>query len=67
MFCDTNWVVVLIRFLTTNVLLALISKSVVEPRRIHFTKVSESGHAVCSKITFKLPALIQNFVPYLLG
>ena len=39
MFCDANWVVVLIRFSTTNVLLALISKSVVGPRRIHFIKV----------------------------
>ena len=43
MFYDTNWIVVLIRFSTTNVLLALISKSVVGPRRIHFIKVSKRG------------------------
>ena len=38
-FCHTNWVIVLIRFQTTNVLLALILKSVVGSRRIHFIKV----------------------------
>ena len=41
--CDKNWVVVLIRFSTTNVLLALISKAVAEPRRIHFINVTKKG------------------------
>ena len=44
MFCDTNWVVALIRCSTTNALLALILKLVVGPRRIHFIKVSKSGN-----------------------
>ena len=43
MFCDTNRVVVFIRFLTTNVLLTSILKLVVGPRRIHFIKVIKSG------------------------
>ena len=43
MFCDTNWIVVLIRFSTINVPLVLILESVVGLRRIQFIKVSKSG------------------------
>ena len=56
MFWDTNWVVVLIRFWTANVLLALILKSVGRPRRSHFIKVSKSGDM---RYVEKLPSNCQ--------
>ena len=64
MFCDTNSAVDLIWLSTGNVLLALILKSVVGPRRIHFIKVRKSGDVKKSPSNCQFE--FEN-VPYLLG